>query len=101
MGDQFTFTSNLLTRSGKHAGIFGATCTVAKGGAHARLVCYGGYSLKGGLITGMAMPGDGNTTHVAITGGTGVYEGVTGSSTEVSRGDDSPFTDVTLHLIYP
>jgi len=101
LGDQFVFTADLLTRSGAHAGIFAATCTAARGGAHGKLVCYGGYSLKGGLISGVAMPGDGNTTHVAITGGTGAYEGVTGSAVEVSRGNNSPLTDVAIHLIFP
>ena len=101
MGDQFVFTSDLLTRAGTHAGIFAATCTVARGGVHSRFVCYGGYSLRGGLISGVAMPGDSSTTHIAITGGTGAYEGVTGSAVEVSRGDNSPLTDVTIHLIYP
>jgi hypothetical protein len=72
-----------------------------RGGVHSKLACYGGYSLKGGLISGIAMPGDSDTTHVAITGGTGAYEGVTGSAVEVSRGDNSPLTDVTIHLIYP
>ena len=42
-----------------------------------------------------------NTTHVAIVGGTGSYEGVTGSAVEVSHGDNSPVTNITLHLIYP
>ena len=100
MGDQLTFTSDILTRSGAHAGIFAATCTVARGGVRARVLCYGAYSLKGGLISGVAMPGDGDTTRVAITGGTGAYEGVTGSALEVSRGDNSPLTDLTIHLIY-
>ena len=99
IADQFAFTADLLTRAGAHAGIFGASCTVARGGVNGKLVCFGGYSLKGGLISGIAMPGDGDT-HVAITGGTGAYEGVTGSAT-VSRGDNSPLTDVTIHLIYP
>ena len=101
MGDQLVFTSDLLTSSGGHAGIFAATCTVARGGVHAKLLCFGGYSLKGGLIAGIAMPGESSTTHVAITGGTGAYEGVTGSAVEISRGQGSPFTDVTVHLIYP
>jgi hypothetical protein len=101
MGDQFTFTSDIITRSGARAGMFAATCTVARGGVHGRYLCYGAYSLKGGLISGVAVTDQGNTTHVAITGGTGAYEGVTGSSIEVSRGDNSPFTDVTIHLIYP
>ena len=70
MGDQFTFTSDILTRTGARAGIFAATCTVARGGVHGRYLCYGAYSLKGGLISGVAVTDQGNTTHVAITGGT-------------------------------
>jgi hypothetical protein len=101
IGDQFAFSADLLTRSGKHAGTFGATCMVARGGVHATTVCYGLYSLKGGDIAGMARGSESNTTHIAIVGGTGVYEGVTGSSVEVNRPNDSPFTDVTVHLLFP
>lgn len=101
IGDQFAFSADLLTRSGKHAGTFGATCMVARGGVHATTVCYGLYSLKGGDIAGMARGSESNTTHIAIVGGTGVYEGVTGSSIEVNRPNDSPFTDVTVHLLFP
>jgi hypothetical protein len=101
IGDQFAFSADLLTRSGKHAGTFGATCMVARGGVHATTVCYGLYSLKGGDIAGIARGSESNTTHIAIVGGTGVYEGVTGSSVEVSRANDSPFTDVTVHLLFP
>ena len=101
MGDQLTFTADLLTTSGARAGIFAATCTVARGGVRPNLVCYGLYSLKGGQIAGIAGPGEGDVTHVAIAGGTGAYAGVTGTSLEVSRGDNSPLTDVTINLIYP
>jgi hypothetical protein len=101
IGDQFAFSADLLTRSGKHAGTFGATCMVARGGVHATTVCYGLYSLKGGDIAGIARGSESNTTRIAIVGGTGVYEGVSGSSVEVNRSDNSPFTDVTVHLIFP
>jgi hypothetical protein len=101
IGDQFAFSADLLTRSGAHAGTFGATCMVARGGVHSTTVCYGIYSLKGGDIVGIARGSDSNTTHIAIVGGTGVYERVTGSSVEVSRSQDSPFTDATLHLVFP
>ena len=101
IGDQFAFSADLLTRSGKHAGRFGATCMVARGGVHGMTVCYGFYALKGGDIAGMARGSESNTTHIAIVGGTGVYEGVTGSAVEVTRSDDSPFTDVTVHLLIP
>jgi hypothetical protein len=99
MGDQFTLTDDVLTRSGKHAGIFAATCTVARGGVNPFFLCHGIYALKGGLITGIARAGNSNTTHVAIVGGTGAYEGVTGSSVEIARNEST--TDVTIHLIYP
>jgi hypothetical protein len=101
IGDQFTFTSDLQTRSGKHAGRFAATCVFASGEPNGLVLCHGFYSLKGGQIMGIAKGSETNTTHVAIVGGTGAYEGVTGSSVEVSRSGDSPFTDVTIHLLYP
>jgi hypothetical protein len=101
IGDQFSFASDLLTRSGKHAGTFGATCIFTRGGVKAMAVCTGMYSLKGGQIMGMAKAADTNTTQVAVVGGTGAYANVTGTSTEVSRGANSPFTDVTIRLIYP
>ena len=50
---------------------------------------------------GIAKGSPTNTTRVAIVGGTGAYEGVTGNSVEVNRSENSPFTDVTIHLIYP
>ena len=101
IGDQFAFSADVLTRSGAHAGTFGATCMVARGGVHPTTVCYGLYSLKGGDIAGIARGSESNTTHIAIVGGTGVYEGVRGSSVEVTRPHNSPFTDVTVHLIFP
>lgn len=100
IGDQFAFSADLLTKSNAHAGTFGATCMVARGGTNPTDICYGIYSLKGGDIAGIARGSNNNTTHIAIVGGTGAYEGVTGSSLEVERGQDSPLTDVTIHLLY-
>jgi hypothetical protein len=101
IGDQFAFTADLLTTTGARTGTFDATCTVTRGGVNTRQACFGFYSLKGGQISGMALATNNNTTHISIVGGTGVYEGVTGSAVEVSRGQNSPITDITLHLIYP
>ena len=100
IGDQFAFSADLLTASNAHAGTFGATCMVARGGTNPTDICYGIYSLKGGDIMGIARGTNSNTTHIAIVGGTEAYEGVTGSSLEVGRGDNSPLTDVTIHLLY-
>jgi hypothetical protein len=101
IGDQLTFTSDLLTRSGARAGTFGATCTVTRGGVRSNLVCYGLYSLKGGQIAGIAGPGRTEDTQIAVVGGTGAYAGVTGTALEVSRGENSFLTDVTINLTYP
>jgi hypothetical protein len=101
IGDLLAFTSDLQTTSGAHAGQLNATCTVTRGGVNATGPCYGVFSLAGGTIAGIAKFGQGNTTMVAVVGGTGAYEGVTGSVTSVSRGQDSQYTDDTVHLIYP
>ena len=101
MGDQFALTSDLLTKSGLHAGTLEALCTVTRGGERSRGPCYGVFGLKGGQIAGIALLSNTNVTHIAVVGGTGVYEGVTGSVLSVSRGENSPFTDDTVHLIWP
>jgi len=103
IGDQFAFTSELLTRSGKHAGFLEATCMVARGGVRASGPCYGTFLLKGGQLAGIAtvLLNGNETTHVAIVGGTGAYEGASGSVLSVSRGENSSFSDDTFHLLIP
>jgi hypothetical protein len=61
----------------------------------------GAIGIKGGTVAGIALLNQTNTTHIAVVGGTGVYEGVTGSVTSVSRGQNSPYTDDTIHLVWP
>jgi hypothetical protein len=39
------------------------------------------------------------TTYIGILGGTGAYEGARGSIKAVSRGQSSPYTDDTVHLL--
>lgn len=105
IGDQFALSSELQTRSGQHAGWLEAACTVARGGVAAQGPCYGVFLLKGGQLAGItAVPLNGNgnpPVKVAIVGGTGVYEGVTGSVLSISRGENSPYNDDTFHLIWP
>ena len=59
------------------------------------------FALKGGQIAGIALLSPANVTHVSVVGGPGVYEGVSGSVTSVSRGENSLYTDNTVHLIWP
>jgi hypothetical protein len=102
MGDQFVFSSELRTRGGAHAGWLDATCVVSRGGPNGTGPCYGVFSLEGGQLTAIAQfTFQGNTTHVAIVGGTGVYAGASGTVDSVSRSENSPFTDDTFHLLVP
>jgi hypothetical protein len=101
IGDEYVFTSELMTSAGARAGHLEATCMISRGGVNASGPCYGMFALKGGDLAGIALLTQTNTTHIAIVGGTGVYEGVTGSVTSVSRGENSPYTDDTVHLISP
>jgi hypothetical protein len=102
MGDQFVFASEVRTRGGAHAGWLDATCTVSRGGANGTGPCYGYYSFKGGQLMGIAaLSFSSNVTRVAIVGGTGVYQGATGTVVSVSRGQNSPYTDDTFRLLLP
>jgi hypothetical protein len=102
MGDQFVFTSDVRTRAGAHAGWLNATCTVSRGGVHGTGPCYGVFSFKGGQLMGIAaLSFTSNVTRVAIVGGTGAYQGVTGTVISVSRGQNSPYTDDTFRLLIP
>ena len=101
-GDQFVFTSNLITRSGARAGLGSVTCTVVTGGSNPSGPCYGTFSFKGGEIMVMArVVFSSNTVEGAIVGGTGVYRDATGYIISVSRGDDSPYSDDAVHLTLP
>src|SRR5262249_34830973 len=75
-GDQFGFRSELLTRSGKHAGWVNVSCFVTTGGTRGFAPCQGAASFKGGQIMVQALVSIANdTTEVAIVGGTGAYRG--------------------------
>jgi len=100
IGDMFAFSASLLTRANKHAGSLVASCIVASGGKHPTYECTGSFSLAGGQLELQTAMRDGtNPTHIAIVGGTGAYEGVRGSVTSVSRGENSPYSDDTIHLL--
>jgi hypothetical protein len=100
IGDVFAFSSTLLTPAHKPAGSLYASCTAARGGAHPSYVCNGTMTLAGGqLELQTAMLEGAKTTYIGILGGTGAYEGARGSIKAVSRGQNSPYTDDTVHLL--
>jgi hypothetical protein len=100
MGDVLAISSDLQTQGGLHAGRLEATCTITRGGHSPKGPCYGVFALKGGTLAGIAELSEAERTDIAVVGGTGVYEGVTGSIVSVSRGEESPFSDDTVHLVW-
>jgi hypothetical protein len=101
MGDQFAISADLQTKSGSHVGTLEATCMVTRGGERPRGTCSGVFAFIGGQVALMALLPNTDTTEIAVVGGTGAYEGVTGSAVSVGRGDNSPYSDDTIHLIWP
>jgi len=96
-GDGFVFTTPLKDASGASAGTLTAQCTFTPKN---KSICNGIFRLKNGMITGTTESSDSLTTVIAITGGTGAYEGARGTITSVnrSRADNSPADD-TVHIL--
>jgi hypothetical protein len=89
-GDTFVGSQPLFTRAGKRAGTLDFECTVITGGERGRTHCTGVYSLAGGTIAGQVVfPGPRPVTRIAITGGTGAYEGARGSIISRDRRNDT------------
>ena len=74
---------------------------VTRGGDRTRGICSGVFAFIGGQVALTALLPSTDTTEIAVVGGTGTYEGVTGSAVSVGRGDNSPYSDDTIHLIWP
>jgi hypothetical protein len=99
-GDIATVRTPLADASKHRAGTLNAACIVtraAKTFATAVLQCNLGYELKGGQLAATgAVRGETKSTVLAITGGTGAYEGARGSVTAV---DGRTSSEDTFHLL--
>jgi hypothetical protein len=96
-GDVLAFHQPLRNREGRRVGVLDAVCTAASGARNferARFVCHGVYAFARGTIMAQAVIAANES--IAVTGGTGVYEGATGSIT--SRERRGRTTDV-IHLL--
>jgi hypothetical protein len=101
-GDQLLFRSSMLDAAKKRVGALDATCMVTGAGngrfSQANSTCHGMVTLPGGQL---ALQVGGKvftaTTNGAITGGTGIYEGATGSFTSI--GEES--SKDTFHIWVP
>ena len=99
-GDAFVFSSELKTRSGKHAGWLDASCSAVTGGKNGVTECTGAFRLAGGeLIASATVAGDEKVTNIAIIGGTGAYAGMRGQVRSVSvGGPDSNRSNDTIRI---
>jgi hypothetical protein len=91
-GDMFAVVYDLQTPGGAEAGKAYLSCTTATASVN---LCHAAYVLKGGQIdVQMAILGTGTQVTLAVTGGTGIYAGVTGWARAVDA-------DRTFYLIRP
>jgi type II secretory pathway pseudopilin PulG len=98
LGNQIVFTTQLLKGDTK-VGHQGGVCTVTSA-ARVEAQCVATYALPGGQITGQALIrlGDPAPYLVAITGGSGKYEGVEGEIRVIPATETQPRGVLTFHL---
>jgi hypothetical protein len=99
-GDEAVFTRTLRTMQKKPVGQLNVSCVVTKGGLNWIAICTGVYELEGGTLVGTTInrPSQGpNKLHIAVTGGTGRYEGARGSI--LSVGSSTGYANDTIHLL--
>jgi len=97
-GDQGLLSRTLRTMQKKPIGQLNISCVVTKGGLHSTSICTGVYELPGGTLVGTTIGhGSQSAYHIAITGGTGRYEGARGSILSVAG--STGFAKDTIHLL--
>ena len=96
-GDVTAVVFDVQTPSGAKAGKAYISCTTATASVS---LCHAAYVLKGGQIdVQVAIPDTATRYTLAVTGGTGIYAGVTGQVRSVETGSGT--ADRTFHLIRP
>jgi hypothetical protein len=99
-GDEGLLTRTLRTLQKKPVGQVNISCVVTKGGLKSISICTGVYELAGGTLVGTTIdrPGPGfGRLHIAVTGGTGRFEGARGSI--LSVGSKTGLARDTVHLL--
>ena len=99
-GDEGFTNRTLRTMQKKPVGQLNVSCVVTRGGLNPISICTGVYTLAGGTLVGTTIdrPRQGpNALHIAITGGTGRYEGARGSI--LSVGSSTGLATDTIHLL--
>ena len=99
-GDEGFTNRTLRTMQKKPIGQLNISCVATKGGPDWIQICTGVYTLAGGTLVGTTLnrPFQGpSRLHIAITGGTGRYEGARGSI--LSVGSSTGLATDTIHLL--
>jgi hypothetical protein len=99
-GDEGFTNRTLRTMQKKPIGQLNISCVTTKGDPNWIQICTGVYTLPGGTLVGTTLdvPSQGpNALHIAITGGTGRYEGARGSI--LSVGSSTGLATDTIHLL--
>jgi hypothetical protein len=99
-GDEGFTNRTLRTMEKKPIGQLNISCVTTKGGPNWIQICTGVYTLAGGTLVGTTLdvPSQGpNRLHIAVTGGTGRYEGARGSI--LSVGSSTGLANDTIHLL--
>jgi hypothetical protein len=102
-GDQLVFRSTLVDEAGARAGALDATCMITGAGNgrfdKANSTCHATVSLRDGqlFLQVGGKPFASDTTSGAVTGGTGAYDGATGSFSSV--GDEN--SKDTFQILVP
>jgi hypothetical protein len=99
-GDEFVFTTPLLNAARQFAGREHGQCVATRGARRfdrVRFHCHGTVRFADGTMTLAGMPSFPGPFAVAITGGTGAYEGARGSATFTEGTRTQPAT-VTFHF---
>lgn len=96
-GDLGIFRSAVKNAAGRQIGSSSVACELVLGHL---LQCNGIYRLPGGTLTGTALvPASQTSTapvHIAITGGTGVYDNASGQATSTPQSDTVSRTVIDL-----
>jgi hypothetical protein len=96
LGDMFVFTSK-LTKHGKKVGHTGVVCT-ATSVKRGELQCVATAKLRHGQITVQGLVGDDDVFALAITGGTGAFEGAGGTLVVKEISDTKEI--LTFHILH-
>jgi hypothetical protein len=86
-GDEFVIFQPLRSPKGTRVGALEAICTAARGGQNfgkAQFACHGSDRFKNGTLALEALFSGGGLK-IAVTGGTGIYQGASGSVGSVQK----------------